>query len=585
MCGIIAYKGKNPAAPIILEGLKGLEYRGYDSWGLATIFDSSIQQEKQIGKISDSSQTKTPKGNIGIGHTRWATHGGVTQKNAHPHRDCTGDIACVHNGIVENYSELKKALKHHTFISETDSEVIPHLIEENISNGDSFEDATKKAAQLLQGRGAFVVIHAKLNTIIVVKNGTPLIIGVGKNEFFIASDVNAFVQHTKNVQYLDDNEIAVVQKDLHFYNLKSGAEIEKKPITIDWEQEVSSKQGYDHFLLKEILEQKHTIQKAIDQDQSNIQAIAQDIKNAKSVFLVGCGTAGKVCMTGEYLFSSIARKQTSACLASEFPNYQHYLTPESLIIAISQSGETADVLEAIDAAREKNSKVISILNVFGSTMMRESDNYIMVNAGQEQAVVSTKATTAQLAVITLLAYAVDNNIQTGKLLLTKTAHSVNDMLNKEYEKHIKKLAQKLKNIDDIYLIGRSVNYPMALEATIKLQETAYSHAEGFAGGELKHGPIALIQKGTPCIVLVANDDVKNEVLANAMEVKARGAYIIGVSPENSDVFDFWVPVPDAQNASPIVNIVPIQLLAYHIAVLRGCDPDRPRNLAKSLTVK
>ena len=585
MCGIIAYKGKNSAAPIILEGLKNLEYRGYDSWGLATIFNSDIQQEKQVGKISDSSNINIPQGDVGIGHTRWATHGGVTQQNAHPHRDCTGNIACVHNGIVENYSDLKKSLKHHTFTSETDSEVIPHLIEEHISNGDSFEEATKKVAQLLKGRGAFVVMHAKLNTIMVVKNGTPLIIGIGQNEFFIASDVNAFAQHTKTVHYLEDNEVAIIKKDLNFYNLKSGAVVEKEPITIDWEQESTSKQGYEYFLLKEILEQKYTIQKAIDQDQGKIQAIAQDIKNAHSVFLVGCGTAGKVCMTGEYLFSSIARKQTNARLASEFPNYQHYLTSKSLIIAISQSGETADVLEAIDAAREKNAKVISILNVFGSTMMRHSDNHIMVNAGPEQAVVSTKATTAQLAVITLLAYAVDNNIQTGKLLLTKTAHSVNDMLNKEYEAHIKKLARQLKDIDDIYLIGRGVNYPMALEATIKLQETAYSHAEGFAGGELKHGPIALIQKGTPCIVLVANDDVKNEVLANAMEVKARGAYIIGVSPENSDVFDFWVPVPDAQNASPIVNIVPIQLLAYHIAVLRGCDPDRPRNLAKSLTVK
>lgn len=585
MCGIIAYKGTQSAAPLIVKGLKNLEYRGYDSWGLATISNSRLQQEKQVGKISDSSNINTPKGSIGIGHTRWATHGGVTKKNAHPHSDCTNNIACVHNGIIENFDELKKQLKHHAFVSETDTEVIPHLIEEHINNGDSFEEATKKTARLLKGRGAFVVIHAQLETVIVAKNGTPLIIGTGQNEFFIASDINAFVQHTKTVQYLENDEVAVIDSKVEFYNLNSGATIEKKPTTIDWEPEVSNKQGYKHFLLKEILEQKHTIQKAIDQDQSKIQAIAQDIKNAHSVFLVGCGTAGKVCMTGEYLFSSIARKQTSARLASEFPNYQHYLTSKSLVVAISQSGETADVLEAIDAAKKKNAKVISILNVFGSTMMRESNNYIMVNAGAEQAVVSTKATTSQLAVITLLAYAVDNNIQTGKLLLTKTAYSVNDILTKEYEAHIKKLARQLKDIDDIYLIGRSVNYPMALEATIKLQETAYSHAEGFAGGELKHGPIALIQKGTPCIVLVANDDVKNEVLANAMEVKSRGAYIIGVAPENNDIFDYWIPVPDAQNASPIVNIIPIQLLAYHIAVLRGCDPDRPRNLAKSLTVK
>ena len=585
MCGIIAYKGLQQAAPIIFKGLKNLEYRGYDSWGLATISNSKIQQKKQVGKISSSSNTPAPKGTLGIGHTRWATHGGVTQENAHPHLSCAGDVACVHNGIIENYLELKKSLKHHTFTSETDSELIPHLIEEHMNNGDSFEDATKKTARMLDGRGAFVVIHAKLNLIIVVKNGTPLIIGVNNNEFFIASDVNAFLHHTNKVYYLDDNEMVIINAGLHFYDLVSDAKIEKHIVTIDWQPEISDKQGYEHFLLKEIHEQKYTIQKAIDQDDKKVQEIAQEIKNAQSVFLVGCGTAGKVCMTGEYLFSSIARKQTNACLASEFPNYQHYLTPKSLIIAISQSGETADVLEAIDAAKEKNSKVISILNVFGSTMMRESNNYIMVNAGPEQAVVSTKATTAQLAVVTLLAYAVDNNLQTGKLLLTKTAHSVNDILNSEYEEHIKKLARQLKDIDDIYIIGRSVNYPMALEATIKLQETAYSHAEGFAGGELKHGPIALIEQGTPCIVLVANDDVKNEVLANAMEVKARGAHIIGIAPEKSDIFDDWIPVPDAQNTSPIVNIIPVQLLAYHISALRGYDPDRPRNLAKSLTVK
>ncbi|MFH1182000.1 MAG: glutamine--fructose-6-phosphate transaminase (isomerizing) [Candidatus Woesearchaeota archaeon] len=586
MCGIIAYKaynGKEDAGSIVLEGLKNLEYRGYDSWGIATICHGKLSVVKKIGKISEANHVEFPNCKIAIGHTRWATHGGVTEKNAHPHLDCTGTIAVVHNGIVENYQELKKELSSHKFVSETDTEVISHLIEENIGLG--FEEAVKKAAGLLQGRSGFVALSSKTGQIVAVRKGSPLIVGVGDKETFIASDVTAFLEHTNKVMYIDDGEMAVLNDRVTFYNLSTGNEVEKRIIGIDWQPGKADKCGREHFLIKEIMEQKNTIKDALNQDDVKIMKVADAINHAYGTFLVGCGTAGKVCQTGEYFFSHIAKKHVNYCVASEFPNYEEYLTDKTLMIAVSQSGETADVLEAIDSAKKKNAKVISLLNVFGSTMMRLSDDCFMINAGVERAVVSTKATTAQLAVLMLLAYATAGKLQEGKLLLLNAASAVNDMLNPRYEDHIKVLAEKMRDAKAACVIGRSVNYPMAAEAAIKLMETDYIHAQGFAGGELKHGPIALIEKGVPCIALVANDETKQEILSNAMEVKSRGGYIIGVSPENNEIFDYWIKVPDVGIASPIVNIIPIQILAYHIAVLKGLDPDKPRNLAKSVTVK
>ncbi len=585
MCGIVAYKGCKDASKIAFEGLKSLEYRGYDSWGIATLSDSKITVVKNVGKISDSNGVNMLSGGIAIAHTRWATHGGVTKENAHPHIDCSGRIAVVHNGIIENYQELKASLSGHMFVSETDSELIPHLIEKKLGSGSSFEAAVRDVAKMLKGRSAFVAVEADSKNLVAVRKGTPLIVGVGEGEFFIASDINAFLAHTKRVMYLDDGELVIIGDDAEFFRIDRGEKVDKRIVEIDWQPESAEKEGYEHFLIKEIMEQKETLWRAINQDETKMLSVAEDINSAYGTFLVGCGTAGKVCMAGEYLFSKIAKKHVNAYVASEFPNYTHYLTPKSLIIAISQSGETADVLEAIEAAKKKGSKVISLLNVFGSTMMRTSDSYLMINAGAEKAVVSTKATTAQLAVITLLVYAAAGRLQEGKLILMDAADAVNDMLNPRYEAHIKNLAEMIKDKNNMYVIGRSLNYPMALEAAIKLQETAYVHAHGFAAGELKHGPIALIEKGTPCIALVANDDVKDEMISNAIEVKSRGGFIIGIAPENNEVFDYWLKVPDAGNASPIVNIIPVQILAYHLALLRGCDPDKPRNLAKSVTVK
>ncbi len=584
MCGIIGYIGKGDSFPVIEAGLRRLEYRGYDSFGFATCCEGKLHIEKSVGKISRSKVRSLP-GTIGIGHSRWATHGGVTAENSHPHTDCKGRIAIVHNGIIENYQSLKRDLIEtgHVFRSETDSEIIAHLIEENMELG--FEEAVKATVRRLHGRYAIVVISRDENKLIGVRRGSPLIVGIGENEFFMASDIPAFLERTKRVMYLDDGEIVIISGKPVFRSLRDDSVIEKRLVEIDWDAKQAEKGDYPHFMIKEIMEQKETIQRAINQDEKEITDMAEKINNAYGTFFTGCGTAGRVCLAGEYIFSRVARKHVNFVVSSEFPNYQHFLTDRTLVIAISQSGETADVLEAISAAKGKGSSIISLVNVMGSSIERESDHSLLTKAGPEKAVASTKATTAQLALVTLLAYASAGKLEEGKRLLAETAARVNDMLNPRYEDRIRKLAEKIKDNENIYIIGRSLNYPMALEAAIKIQEVSYIHAEGFAGGELKHGPIALIGKGTPCIALVANDEVKDDVISNAMEIRSRGGYIIGVAPENNEVFDYWIKVPDVGNASPIVNIIPVQMLAYHLAVLRGCDPDYPKNLAKSVTVK
>jgi glucosamine--fructose-6-phosphate aminotransferase (isomerizing) len=584
MCGIVGYRGKKTAAPILSDSLKKLEYRGYDSFGFATVHDSRIWLEKSTGKISENESRPLP-GRCGIAHTRWATHGGVTENNAHPHTDCDQRIVVVHNGIIENYQELKGMLigKGHKFISDTDTEIIPHLIEGYMDLG--FEGAVRKAVAELKGRYAIVAMCKDSEKMVAVRRGSPLIIGVGEGEFFVASDIPAFLEHTKRVMYLDNDEMVVIGDSVSFSSLVTGKPVEKRIVEIGWDAEQAEKGEFPHFMIKEIMEQKETITRAINQDESVIKRIAEEINNARGTFLTGCGTAGKVCMAGEYVFSKVAHRHINYIVSSEFPNYRHFLTPRTLLITISQSGETADVLEAMETAKGKRVKTISLVNVMGSTIDRQSDHTFLINAGPEKAVASTKATTSQLALVTLLAYACAGKLERGKRLLMETASKVNDMLNPRYEERIRKLAEKLRDQDNIYIIGRSLNYPMALESAIKIQEVSYIHAEGFAGGELKHGPIALIDKGVPCIALVANDDVKDDIISNAVEIKARGGYIIGISPENNDAFDYWLKVPDVGNASPIVNIIPVQILAYHLGILRGCDVDMPRNLAKSVTVK
>ncbi len=585
MCGIIGYKGKRNATEIVIQGLKRLEYRGYDSWGIG-IKNNKLKVIKKVGKIGEFSIKKNnlEESQIAIAHTRWATHGEVNEKNSHPHTCCNGKIAVVHNGIVENFQEIKKELeKKHHFKSETDTEVIAHLIEEKIHLG--FERAVKESIKKLEGSYAIVVIKEDENKIIAAKKGSPLIIGVGEEEFFIASDVPAFLDYTNKAIFPEDGDVIIINDKIRIFNIKENQKVKRELKELNLNIEQVQKKGYDHFMLKEIHEQKETIRKSLQQDEKEIKKIAAEINKGFGIFFIACGTAYHAALTASYLFSQIAKKHINVVLASEFPNYEHFLTKKTLVVPISQSGETADVLAAVKTAKEKGSRIISIVNVPSSTLVRQSHVSFQLNAGPEIGVASTKAFTSQVALLTLLAYACAGKLEEGKIKLKKTASYIENMLNGEIEEKTKKLAKKLKTNNHLFVIGRSENYPIALEAALKIKEISYIHAEGFAGGELKHGTIALIDKKTPCIILAADDKNKKEIISNAIEVKSRGGYIIGISPEYNEVFDFFIKTPNNGSLSPLINVIPAQLIAYYLSKERGHNPDKPKNLAKSVTVK
>ena len=596
MCGIFGYVGsRTDAAGMAVDGLRSLEYRGYDSWGLTWKNGEQLTLAKDIGKISGIDREKVNSHcSLAIGHTRWATHGGVTVANAHPHLNEDQTIAVVHNGIIENYQQLRDELKAkgHVFLSETDTEVAPHLIEEYLKETHDFAQAVRLACQRFDGRYAILAVHATSDTLVAARTGSPLIVGVERDKdgqaqgYFVSSDTPAFLAHTRTVQYLDDGEMVVTNgKHIIFSDMETGEEKLKREVEITWSVSEAEKGDYAHYMLKEIMDQKESVARAVNQDEQEIMIVANAIREAKGTFLVGCGTAGKACMAAEYFFSVVAEKHVNFAPASEFKLYHHFLKPESLLIVVSQSGETADVLEAMSVAKSKGAKVLSIVNVVGSSIDRASDYTLHINAGPERAVASTKALTGQLAVLLLTAYALAGKLQEGKTLLLETSAMINDMLNPRYVERLRNLALMINSKEDLYIIGKSWNYPMALESAIKIQEVSYIHAEGFAGGELKHGPIALIEEGTPCIVLAGNDEVTPDILSNAVQLKARGGFVVGIAPEQNEIFDEWTKVPDAQTAQPLVNIIPIQVLSYFLAVQRGKDPDMPRNLAKSVTVK
>jgi len=585
MCGIIGYIGKRQAAPILLEGLKKLEYRGYDSAGLITlIIDFHLQ--KDIGKIDEIKfDLNELRGRIGCGHTRWATHGVVTKENAHPHLSNNRTIAVVHNGIIENYKELKEFLTSKGFIfnTQTDTEIIPNLIEYFMKEKDFF-DATKLALNKLEGSYAIVALHTGENKMIAARKDSPLVIGVGDNEYFVASDIPAFLEHTKKVIYLEEKDVVVLDDKLKIFNLKENSFVERPVDTVEWNLEHVKKGNFEHYMLKEITEQTESISKAIDQDEKIIKDIIEIMKKSKGIYFVACGSSYHACLSASYKFSSISKTHVNVALASEFSNYKDFILPETLVIAVSQSGETADVLDAVRTAKEKGAKVISIVNVMGSSLTRESDKALMMNSGPEICVLSTKTYTSQLTLLTLLAYSLAGRYDEGKKKLKDLINYVYHLTSANARMYIQKLAEKIRDSEHIYLIGRGLQYPTALEAALKIKEVSYIHAEGFAGGELKHGTIALIKKGIPCIVF-SSKETEKEIISNAMELKTRGAYIIGISPVNNEVFDFFIKVREAEEANSICQIIPIQILAYQLAVLRGYDPDRPRNLAKSVTVK
>ena len=609
MCGIFGYVGKNNNAPkIVLEGLKLLEYRGYDSWGIASRnkkvnikykkYKNQFFVEKHVGKIGDvklnsqfslrpRSGRATLNSQLAVGHTRWATHGGVTEKNAHPHLDCTKTITVVHNGIVENFQELRNDLfkKGHKFLSETDTEVIPHLIEEFLKR-QGFASSVRDAFNKLKGLNAIVVANAKSSEIIAAKNGSPLVVGIGKDEFYVASDATGIVKHTKKVIFLEDYQMIILGKRIKLINLQSGKEIRPKYHKLAWKFQDSDKGKYEHYLLKEIHEQPRVIENIAFNYLKDTENLARIINKAFGTFMLGCGTASYAALSGTYLFSRIAKKHINFSIGSEFKYMEDYLTPESLVIAISQSGETIDVVEPVEEAKKNRSKTVGIVNVLGSTLYRQSDHKILLGAGPEKAVIGTKSFIAMVSVLILTAYALAKKQNLGKKLLIKSAKNVRTILKNQYLKKINKVADLLKDKEHIYVLGRGLSYATALETTLKIKETSYIHAEGFAAGELKHGVIALIEKGTPCIIIAPNDETYDDIISNAQEVKARKGFIIGIGPKNNDVFDQFLETDDVSDATIIPQVVISQLLAYYLALKRGIkDPDKPRNLAKSVTVK
>jgi glutamine---fructose-6-phosphate transaminase (isomerizing) len=601
MCGIIAFAGTEDAAPILLEGLKRLEYRGYDSAGILTIDGhSQFEMKKDIGKvleIDDRVHFLDLKGEVGIAHTRWATHGGVTPENAHPHISNNQKIAVIHNGIIENYKDLKSQLESEGFhfASETDTEVVPNLVEYWMRiRGVDFVQAALNSFQSLEGNFALVVIDADSKTIVGSKNGSPLVLGLGRDQsYFLASDIPAFLDRTKDVVYLYDGDTVVITQspdDLRRYEIldfRTGKLVERPVQSVSWDIEHAAKGEFDHFMLKEISEQVETIQRAASQDRQTIEEITARIKKARGVFLIGCGSSYHACLSASYLFSKLASFHINTVLASEFSAYEDFLKEDTLVIAVTQSGETIDVLDAIKTAKQKGCQIISIVNVMGSSATQFADASLFINAGPEVSVLSTKTYTAQLAVLTLLAFSLAGKYDEGVKRLKYLWNVVYNLTAQNMRNRLRQLADRLSTSEHIFVLGRGSLYATALEAALKVKEVSYIHAEAFAGGELKHGPISLIGKGTPVMVFVSKD-TQSKILSNAMEVKSRGGYLIGIGPASIDAvdaFDFFIRVPESQELNPICQIIPVQILAYQLAVILGHDPDRPRNLAKSVTVR
>jgi glucosamine--fructose-6-phosphate aminotransferase (isomerizing) len=591
MCGIIGYCGQKPAAPIALEALKRLEYRGYDSAGIASLCDGKLLIRKDAGKIDEVIQKQNLTGLPGIvaiGHTRWATHGGVTQFNAHPHSDCGGRVAVVHNGIIENNQQLRQELTKigHKFTSETDTEVIPHLLEDELKNGCSLKQAVLNIAPRLEGSYAFLVISLDdPDKIIGTRKNIPLIVGINAPDYYVSSDALAFSQYTNQVMSLEDNEVVMLtQEGIEFFDAQ-GKKLVKQARKLDHSWAESHKGGYQYFMLKEIVEQAQVLSQIVCQEEKRFTKIALDILRARQVIITACGTSRYAALVGRYLFSRVAKKFCDVVIASEFGYFADSVDKNTVVIAVSQSGETADVIEGVKAARDAGAQIISIVNRPNSILADLSHHVIYLNCGSEIAVAATKSFLSQLAIFYLLSFSMVHSFDEAAAKLTDLGSKITKVLDWNKSELIK-LSQKLKDKNDFYYIARGINFAIASEGALKLKEISYIHAEGMPAGELKHGTLALIEPGTPVVVICPADYTFLETLSNAMETKSRGAYIIGVSDKESDIYDSWVKIPEVDELLyPMVAVVPLQLLAYYLAVNRGCDPDKPRNLAKSVTVK
>ncbi len=590
MCGIVGTVGDREAAPIILSALKKLEYRGYDSAGIATSVNGHLDIRKGVGKLAEveqACQLSDLHGIAGIGHVRWATHGRVSAENAHPHFDCHRRIAVVHNGIIENYQELRAYLgSRHTFTSETDTEVIAHLVEEAMANGASLEEAVFEITRKLKGSYALLVICCNEPRMIVgARRDSPLVIGVGEKGNFVASDILCFLNETNRVIFVEDDETVVLTtKEVHLFD-QEHREIQRETVLADCQWEEATKQGHDFFMLKEILEQPQVIRQSVMQDKKLIMDMAMDILRAKQIVFTACGTSRYAALIGRYAFSKLAGKFSDVVMASEFQYFSDSVDKNTLVIAVSQSGETADVIQGVKKAKESGAKVFSLVNVQGSTLTRMSDRVVYLHCGPEIGVAATKSFVSQLAIFYLLAFAMVNRLDEGIGELMPLSYLVEENLSHNGSR-IADLATGLKQKRDFYYIGRGINFAIAGEGALKLKEIAYVHAEGMPAGELKHGTLALIEKGTPVVAICPSDYTFYETLSNVEETRARGAFVIGVSDRQGQTFDEWIKVPAVEEIFyPLVIIAPLQLLAYYSAIARGLDPDKPRNLAKSVTVK
>ena len=584
MCSIIGYYGKNLAAPILVKGLEKMEYRGYDSVGVATKSENEILVKKGTGRVIEVNKAiklDSLPGMAGIGHTRWATHGQVNDKNAHPHPSNSGKIAIVHNGIIENFNELKEKLLSDgfEFKSETDTEVIANLIQQNFEKNHDIKQTIIETVSQLKGHYTFVVIFED-GTLVGARFHEPLIVGVGKNSYYLSSDVLGFIEKTDDAIYIENENFVMINNlGLQICNF-NGDEVKHQITKVSKEFADVYKGDYAHFTLKEISEQPETIIRAGDDTQ--IDNIVQHISKSENLYITGSGTSYNAARISRYLMSKYAKLKIESIISSELPFSPDSIEKNSTLIAISQSGESADVLEAVKIAKESGAKILSIVNHLNSSLSQESDVVISLNCGPEIGVAATKSFTSQLAIL----YKITNNLCNTCMNLDwkKVSDSISKILSDNSK--IRELAKELKDVSDIYVLGRGIHFPIAKEAALKLKELTYIHAEGIPAGELKHGPLALMDSNVYVLIINPDDSTYNDTLNSANEIKARGAKIIGISDKESDVYDYWVEIPSiAESLYPIIEIIPIQLLAYYAAIEKDTDPDYPRNLAKSVTVK
>jgi len=614
MCGIVAYVGAKPVVPVLIGALRRLEYRGYDSAGIALAAGGRIEVRRAAGKIERlerAIRADPVDGDFGVGHTRWATHGRPTEENAHPHRDCSGRLVVVHNGIIENYLALKRELQRagHRFETETDTEVIAHLVEHELE-GDGVENAVRRALRKLRGLFGMVLAHAEdPNKLVAVRNGPPIVVGIGDDEFLVASDIPAILDHTRDVIFLGDREMAVITHGGVEFTDFAGRAVSKATQRIQWDPVMAEKAGYKHFMLKEIFEQPWALQETVlgrvSEERARVFLGELEIPDAalrdvEQVVLIACGTSWHAALVGKFLVERLARVRVEVDYGSEFRYRDPIVGERTLAVVISQSGETADTLAALREARKKGARGIAVCNVVGSMATRESDGTVYTHAGPEIGVASTKAFTSQLLALHLLALHLAHVRGTleepaARKLVESIAHVpvlVEHALKSDAL--IQSIAKRFYRSPNALYLGRGVNYPIALEGALKLKEVSYIHAEGYPAGEMKHGPIALIDEHMPVVALAPRDGVFEKMRGNLQEVKARGGSVIAVTDAPPEEFeavldrerDSVIPVPPTHPLlMPIPMVVPLQLLAYHVAVLRGCDVDQPRNLAKSVTVE